>query len=287
MSRFFMTIPEAVGLVLQSTAMRSDDGAFVLDMGAPVKIGDLASDLVTSLGLAPAEVERRYVGARPGEKGHESLWDDEEEQVRVSAHERIFAIRQRPRSLAAMDRLVGRLEACAVAGEIPTLLETIAEAVPSFRPDPAKVAFRVAEPGEKPRILIVDDDPAICEVIAQALEDGFEATAAHSARDAYERVQAEMPHLVLLDVTLPDESGFWLCHTLRADPKYRQVAIIFMTGYGGQRAVVSALEAGGDDYLSKPFQLDELRARVDAVLRRKALNAAIPEELAPGQRRGR
>jgi FlaA1/EpsC-like NDP-sugar epimerase len=160
MSRFFMTVPEAVGLVLQSAALKNSGDAFILDMGDPVKIGDLADDLVVSLGLSPSEVPRKYVGLRPGEKDHEVLWDGEEEDVFVAEHQRIFAIRQRPRSLAEMERLVNHLEALALRGEAARLLERIHQAVPSFTPDYSQPVAGPPEAGDQHRPLVVENGEA-------------------------------------------------------------------------------------------------------------------------------
>ena len=133
-SRFFMTIPEAVGLLLQSAAMVGRGDIFVLDMGEPRKIADLAEDVVAALGLCGADVGRQYVGLRPGEKMHESLWESGEDTVR-SEHEKIFLVRgEERRSLGEMEALIDTLEALAVRGDRPALLERIREAVPTYCP---------------------------------------------------------------------------------------------------------------------------------------------------------
>jgi FlaA1/EpsC-like NDP-sugar epimerase len=133
-SRFFMTIPEAVGLVLQSTTLAGHAGTFILDMGQPRRIRELADDVVTALGLAPAEVGRRYVGLRPGEKLHERLWDDGE-QVVPSGHERILAVQGASRPLAEVAGLVARLEDLALRGDAAALLREVQAVVPSYRPE--------------------------------------------------------------------------------------------------------------------------------------------------------
>jgi FlaA1/EpsC-like NDP-sugar epimerase len=134
MSRFFMTIPEAVALLLQSATMVGRGDIFVLDMGEPRKIAELAENVVTALGLCGADVGRRYVGLRPGEKMHESLWERGEHAVR-SEHERIFCVRgeeRRPRE--EMERLIDALEALAIRGDLTALLERVRAAVPTYCP---------------------------------------------------------------------------------------------------------------------------------------------------------
>ena len=275
-SRFFMTIPEAVGLVLQSVGLESRSGGdvFVLDMGRAVRIGDLADDLVASLGLSPSDVPRRFVGLRPGEKLEEKLWDPGDDVSR-SEHPKVFVVRQVARPLEEIETLIRDLEALAVRGDIPTLLQRLTSMFPGYQPDVTRGGFAVSEPGERYRVLVVDDDLTMCAIIRESLEDWFEVVETHSAEEGLARVRSDRPHLVLLDVTLPDGSGLELCRALRADPYTQRIPIMFMTGFGAYDAVVTALEAGGDDYLAKPFRLEELRARVNALLRRST-GAADP-----------
>ncbi len=269
-SRFFMTIPEAVGLVLQSVGLQGRGGdVFVLDMGQPIRIGELADGLVASLGLSPSDVQRRYVGLRPGEKLEETLWEPGDDVSR-SEHPKVFVVKQEARQLAEMEALVGDLEALAVRGDIAMLLRRLGEIFPDYRPDMARTGFAVSELGARYRVLVVDDDAAICGVIRDSLQDWFDVVETHSADEAMKWIRSDRPHLIILDVSLPDGSGLELCRTLRANRDYQRVPIMFMTGYGADDAVVTALEAGGDDYLAKPFRLDELRARVNALLRRSA-----------------
>jgi FlaA1/EpsC-like NDP-sugar epimerase len=134
MSRFFMTIPEAVALLLQSATMVGRGDIFVLDMGEPRKIAELAENVVAALGLCGADVGRRYVGLRPGEKMHESLWESGEHAVR-SEHERIFLVRgEERRTLEEMETLIDALEVLALRGNHPALLDRIREAIPTYCP---------------------------------------------------------------------------------------------------------------------------------------------------------
>lgn len=132
-SRFFMTIQEAVALVLESVQLDSSSDILVLDMGEPVKITKLADDLVAALGLAPSAVAREIVGLRPGEKLHESLWEDVDE-VRRSAHPRVVAVRHRGRPVEEMEAYVRDLERLALAGDAAGLVQKVHEVVPTYRP---------------------------------------------------------------------------------------------------------------------------------------------------------
>ena len=144
MSRFFMTIREAVGLVLQSASMVGQADVFVLNMGEPVKISTLADDVVACLGLSRSEVGRRYVGMRAGEKMDERLWD-EDEDVGRSDHEKIFTLQQRPRSLQEMESVVAELEKLAIRGNVRELLQRIHEMVPSYRPSHGEPLLSVSD----------------------------------------------------------------------------------------------------------------------------------------------
>jgi FlaA1/EpsC-like NDP-sugar epimerase/lipopolysaccharide/colanic/teichoic acid biosynthesis glycosyltransferase len=130
-SRFFMTIKEAVGLVLESATLDTQGGIAVLDMGEPVKITTLADDLVTALGLPPSAVPRQFIGLRPGEKLHEVLWDEVDE-VLPSVHARIAVVRPLGRALKEMDTFVRQLEQLAMEGLVAPLLEKVKEIIPSY-----------------------------------------------------------------------------------------------------------------------------------------------------------
>jgi len=130
-SRFFMTIEEAVGLVLESTTLDTQGAVAVLDMGAPVKITNLADDFITALGLSPSAVPRQFIGLRPGEKMHEVLWDEVDE-VLPSVHPRIAIVRPSSKPLTEMNALVRQLEQLAVEGRVGPLLAMVREMIPSY-----------------------------------------------------------------------------------------------------------------------------------------------------------
>ena len=120
---------------------------------------------------------------------------------------------------------------------------------------------------ERARLLLVDDEPSIRETVSRYLSHlGFEVRTAETGVQAL-RVAGEMlPELVLLDVMLPDTDGFELLGRLRADGL--AVPVVFLTARDTRADIVRGLREGGDDYITKPFGLDELAARIDAVLRR-------------------
>ena len=124
----------------------------------------------------------------------------------------------------------------------------------------------MAPPGE--RILVVDDEPYITDLLSAALGfEGFEVEVAVNGTEALDRVRATRPDLVLLDVMLPDLDGVEVCRRLRQGGE--RVPVVFVTARDGTDQKVEGLGLG-DDYVTKPFSLDELVARVRAVLRRSA-----------------
>lgn len=118
-----------------------------------------------------------------------------------------------------------------------------------------------------PRLLVVDDEPTITELVSAALRyEGFAVDVAATGREALARIADRHPALVVLDVMLPDLDGFEVVRRLRADGV--AVPVVFLTAKDATEDKVGGLRLGGDDYLTKPFSLEELTARVRAVLRR-------------------
>ena len=119
-------------------------------------------------------------------------------------------------------------------------------------------------------VLIVEDEPAILELIAVNLEHaGFETLRAKSAEEAGRLLGDILPDLVLLDWMLPGQSGLALARRLRGDARTRELPLIFLTARADEPDKIVGLEAGADDYITKPFSTKELVARIRAVLRRK------------------
>lgn len=120
---------------------------------------------------------------------------------------------------------------------------------------------------ESPRILVVDDEPNIRDLVEVALRfHGFTVTSAGTGEEALRSVRTQRPELIVLDVMLPDADGFELCRRLRAAGD--DVPVIFLTARDAPSDTVTGLTLGGDDYVTKPFSVDALVARIRAVLRR-------------------
>ena len=122
---------------------------------------------------------------------------------------------------------------------------------------------------ETARVLVVDDDRNIRELVATALGyEGYAVDTAASGRDALDKVRAGRPDLVVLDVMLGDLDGFEVARRLVAEG--RNPPVLFLTARDTTEDKVQGLRLGGDDYVTKPFSLDELVARIEALLRRTA-----------------
>ncbi|OXR50817.1 MULTISPECIES: phosphate regulon transcriptional regulator PhoB [unclassified Pusillimonas] len=120
-------------------------------------------------------------------------------------------------------------------------------------------------------ILVIEDEPAIQELISVNLSfAGHKVLRAFDAEQAQTLIRAELPDLILLDWMLPGASGITLAKKLRADERTRQVPVIMLTAKGAESDKIEGLEAGADDYITKPFSPKELMARIKAVLRRRA-----------------
>jgi two-component system phosphate regulon response regulator PhoB len=124
------------------------------------------------------------------------------------------------------------------------------------------------------RVLVVEDEAAIAELIAINLRHaGYEITLAATAEQALAAVDAVLPDLVLLDWMLPGQSGLSLARQWRGASRTRELPIIMLTARAEEPDKVAGLDAGADDYLTKPFSTGELLARIRAVLRRRAPEA--------------
>ncbi len=129
-------------------------------------------------------------------------------------------------------------------------------------------------------ILLVDDEPAILRTLrANLAAHGYDVTAVETGEEALQQADARRPDLVILDLMLPGLSGLEVTKALRAESA---VPILVLSGHGEERIKVRALDLGADDYLTKPFGIDELLARVRALLRRQTSASTTPETLAVG-----
>jgi two-component system phosphate regulon response regulator PhoB len=122
----------------------------------------------------------------------------------------------------------------------------------------------------KESILVVEDEDDIRELLRYNLaREGYRVIGAESGEEALKAVRSSLPDLVLLDLMLPGVNGLEVCRSLRQDPHTRNLPIVMLTAKGEEADVVAGLELGADDYVTKPFSLRVLLARLRAVLRRR------------------
>ena len=129
-------------------------------------------------------------------------------------------------------------------------------------------------PQNPTKILVVDDDPAVLGLIRAILQKpAFRVLVAKAAREGLDRVIEYSPQLIILDLSLPGRSGLDLCRELRT---WYKGPILILSGHGEEEVIVSALDLGADDFITKPFRPGELLARVRALLRR-VVKQPVPE----------
>ena len=142
-------------------------------------------------------------------------------------------------------------------------------------PDTAKEDYMVMPE----RILVVDDEKDLVDLISYNLEkDGFAVVKAYDGEEALRQVRTRKPHLMILDLMLPGIQGMEICKLIRNDPENTALPIIMLTAKGEEIDKILGLEVGADDYVTKPFSVRELLARVHAVLRRSALQKGVEKK---------
>jgi DNA-binding response OmpR family regulator len=134
---------------------------------------------------------------------------------------------------------------------------------------------------ERKRILVIEDEPDLVRGLVAALEfEGFEVQAASTGAEGLELARADAPDCVLLDLMLPDDNGYRVCEALRAIEPI--MPIIMLTAKAQEADKIRGLEVGADDYVTKPFSVAELMARIKAIFRRQARMATLDETFKVG-----
>jgi response regulator RpfG family c-di-GMP phosphodiesterase len=125
----------------------------------------------------------------------------------------------------------------------------------------------------KPRILCVDDEPITLNLLAVVLEpQGYEVIKASNGKDAIEMISRQRIDLVLLDVVMPEVSGFEVCRRIKTEERFRHIPVVMITGLGSKEDRIKGIEAGAEDFIVKPFDRAEVLARIKMLLRVKDLN---------------
>jgi len=148
----------------------------------------------------------------------------------------------------------------------------------SGRPEPGRSSKSQFERGMKPTVMIVEDEEALSTLLQYNLaKEGYSLLTASDGEEAALLIRESAPDLVLLDWMLPGLSGIELCRQLRGRPETRNMPIIIITARGEEADRIRGLDTGADDYVTKPFSITELLARIRAVLRR--IRPALTEEV--------
>lgn len=122
---------------------------------------------------------------------------------------------------------------------------------------------------ERARLLIIEDDPDISEMLRLYFSNlGYHVEVAHRGEEGVEKSRQETPHLIILDIMLPDIDGYEVFQRIRAHPRTSHIPVIFLTQRDERDARIQGLELGADDYITKPFDMEELRLRVKNILDR-------------------
>ena len=136
-------------------------------------------------------------------------------------------------------------------------------------------------PHAGPRLLVVDDEESLVDLVSTALRfAGYQVTSEQNGFDALRAVKHAPPDLVILDVNMPDLDGFEVCRRIRRDG--HDMPVIFLTARDDLDDLRSGFRQGGDDYLTKPFSLEELSLRIEALLRRSKSGIGEPRRIASG-----
>ncbi len=122
---------------------------------------------------------------------------------------------------------------------------------------------------DKGKIVIAEDERNILQLIQLYLmKKDYDIIPAYNGIDALEKIKEHLPDLVILDIIMPGMGGLEVCQTIRKDPVLEHIPVIYISGLTNKRDIITSLELGGDDYITKPFDPEEVVARVNALFRR-------------------
>ncbi len=254
----------------RSSTAREDDAS--ADPLAPV-----VDVLVSSAGLAPAEIERRVRAALPSAVADVA---ESNRRLREATHQREALVGEAAEQLRAAAEVLaqgnghdGHAEAVARLRRLADDLDRALRA-PSEAPAPERAA--TAGTG-RPLIVVADDEDDARDALSIILQPEYDVTVARDGEDAVERVRAEHPDLVLMDLFMPRLDGLKALERMRNDPATADIPVIFVSADADDSVKARTFELGAVDYLQKPFSDRELRARVERTLRLARSQTALRE----------
>ena len=132
-------------------------------------------------------------------------------------------------------------------------------------------------------MIVVEDERDMADLIAMRLKrEGYQVLLAGDGQEALTKIRAELPHAILLDLMLPEMSGGDVLREIRNDPRTTQIPVVILTAKSQEADIIAGLRLGADDYVTKPFSMSVLLARLDAVLRRRASDSGAGQVLEIG-----
>ncbi|MFC2061949.1 polysaccharide biosynthesis protein, partial [Elusimicrobiota bacterium] len=269
--RYFMTIPEAAGLVLEAGFMGKGGEIFVLEMGNQIKIVDIAKDLTRLSGKEPyKDIEIVFTGLRPGEKMHEALIELDEEIIKTD-NEKIMILKPNRYGQENTIGEINELAAIVNEGNSDRLIEKLHKIVPTYTPSEhvLKKELTVTDNMQKIKnevdILIVDDEEPIRKVLGKFVEGrGYNALLAANGKDALNIVKTNNVSIAILDIRMPGLiNGLKVLKNIRKLNKNIHVMII--TGFGTDKAKDTCVDYGAA-YFEKPFELAEINDYIEQAL---------------------
>ncbi len=114
----------------------------------------------------------------------------------------------------------------------------------------------------KPKIMIVDDDPTNIEIVTEILEDSYEIKSVFSGEEALEEIYSFKPDIVLLDIMMPEIDGYEVCKIIRADEQIKDITVLLVSAKAMAKEMKKGFEVGADDYITKPFEHDDLELQI-------------------------
>jgi len=262
MKRYFMTIAEATQLVLQAATQGKGGEVFVLDMGEPVRILDLAKDLIALSGLDPErDIEIRFIGPRPGEKICEELMNAEA-RILPTAHAKIMVVETDHVEHAELERAIRELSHHAERGEEEALVSMLQALVPDY--ESSNMQIPAAPENPEHRILLVQHDIYTRTTLKRLLESKYQVYEVDDRRHALQVARERKPGLVILDFDLPGANIGRLCSQLREGDGC--VSILILTRTAEAASLEQVRKLGADDRVYRPIPVNILETRVKRLL---------------------
>jgi len=217
-----------------------------------------------------------FTGLRPGEKMYEQLWI-EGEMPEPTAHDQIFIAQTDDVPSEQVYRTLNEMVSTAERSDRSAMMEHIYALVPKYQPDlyaglSAHTPFR-----HRTRILIADDDPFVLDMLNEVFCSTYEVSTVGRGDVALQKVFAEMPDLAVLDIRMPGMNGHEVCDRIKRHPITREIPVIILSAVDDATSRVASFHEGADLYLTKPFNIPELKAAVEMLLSSAQPKSTDPE----------